>query len=160
MRHLRRGDPLAGPGSRAPHRASFRVSALAGVDPYRGDRQSMLKTLYSTRHTERLSGAPTMGRAATARLRDERSAYWYSPTAWRWKTRASSSMCSTTSSTCGYTCAGATTKGRTTAMRRCRWCCRSRSARTSAHSCSSRPTPDTATSEGRWPTSPSLMIAS
>ena len=36
QRHLRMGDPLSGPGSRTPYRASFRVSALPGFDPYRG----------------------------------------------------------------------------------------------------------------------------
>ena len=35
-RLLRMGDPLSGPGSRTPYRASFRVSALPGFDPYRG----------------------------------------------------------------------------------------------------------------------------
>ena len=41
---LRRATPLRGPVSRATHRASFRVTAHAGFDPCRGNRQSTLHT--------------------------------------------------------------------------------------------------------------------
>ena len=44
---LRGAIPLRGSGSRAAHRApARRVSAPAGFDPYRGDRQSLLNTLH------------------------------------------------------------------------------------------------------------------